>query len=415
MEAEVIVVGAGLAGLQCSRELAAARRQVLVLEASDAVGGRQRTDQTDGFLLDRGFQVLNPAYPAVRRMVDLDALELHPFGAGVQVRRRDRMVTLAHPLRAPALLPASLASGLLSPAALVALGRWITPVLRDPQRFATGGDTTWSATLDDLGLRGPLRTELLEPFLAGVLAERDGSTSDHFVRLLVRMFALGVPSLPSRGIQALPEQLADRARAAGTEIRLRTPVASVPRSGAPRVELADGQVLRAPSIVVAAGPEAVSGLLELAPVPTRGLITWWLAADEALTTSTMLTVDGRGGPIVNTVVLSNAVPSYAPAGRHLIAATTLLSEPATETDIRRQLATIHGTDTGGWDLLRRDVIEHALPAQLPPLQARRPTDLGGRRHVCGDHRDTASIQGALVSGHRAAQGVLAQLSAGLSS
>ena len=83
---DVVVIGAGLAGLRCAAVLAERGLEVVVLEAADAVGGRQRTDIVDGFRLDRGFQVLNPAYPALRRSVDLDALALRSFPVGVQVR-----------------------------------------------------------------------------------------------------------------------------------------------------------------------------------------------------------------------------------------------------------------------------------------------------------------------------------------
>ena len=198
MDADVVVVGAGLAGLRCAEVLAHSGRSVVVLEAADAVGGRQRTDEVDGFLLDRGFQVLNPADPAVRRWVDVDALHLRRFGAGLLVRREGDLAELAHPLRSPGGVPATLRSGLMTPRAVLALARWAGPAVLAPRRVIAGPDSTVRAGLDRAGLAGPLRTEVLEPFLAGVLAEDRGETSDAFVRLLVRMFALGVPGVPAR-------------------------------------------------------------------------------------------------------------------------------------------------------------------------------------------------------------------------
>ena len=152
--------------------------------------------------------------------------------------------------------------------------------------------------------------------------------------------------------------------------------------------------------------------------PTRGLQTWWFAADAAPSASALLSVDGRRhGPVVNTVIMSNAAPSYAPAGRHLIEATCLLPEAArtdaaagpSETEVRRQLAEIWGAETAGWQLLRRDDIPDALPVQAPPLRVTSPVRRGGGLYVAGDHRDTASIQGALVSGERAARALLADV------
>ncbi len=132
VDTDVVVIGAGLAGLACAGELTRAGLDVLVLEAGDAVGGRVRTDHVDGFLLDRGFQLLNPAYPAVRRLVDVPALGLQTFAAGVAVRRRDGLRVVADPRRSPRRLPASLRTGLLRPRELAALTRWAGPVVARP-------------------------------------------------------------------------------------------------------------------------------------------------------------------------------------------------------------------------------------------------------------------------------------------
>lgn len=409
---DVIVIGAGLAGLRCAGLLTARGLDVVVLEAADAVGGRQRTDIIDGFRLDRGFQVLNPAYPALRRSVDLDALALGSFPVGVRVRTRDGMAELRHPLRHPLSIGTSLRSGLVNGRDTVALARWAAPALVRPLSRLARNDVTVREGWDAVGLRGPLRTAVLEPFLAGVLAERRGETSNAFARLLVRYFALGRPGLPAQGIAAVPEQLAAHARAAGADIRLG---AGAERISAPgdsiRVELTDGDSVRAGRVVVAVGPGDVDGLTGL-PVPaTNGLQTWWFAAAEPPTRSALLTVDGRGdrGPVVNTVVMTHTVPSYAPAGRHLIAATCLLprgGDPAEENEVRRHLREIWGADISAWELIRRDDIEDALPAQPAPLGAPRSPRYDERLYIAGDHRGTASIQGALTSGERAARAIL---------
>lgn len=416
---DAVVIGAGIAGLRCAARLARAGQDVVVLEAQDAVGGRQRTDAVDGFLLDRGFQVLNPAYPAVTRWVDVDALRMRAFPVGVRVRREHRTVELTHPLRHPTGLLATLRSGLVAPGDAVALARWIMPALLHPRAIIAGPDRALRDGWERVGLRGPLRFEVLEPFLAGVLAEDTGSTSDAFARLLVRMFALGSPGVPEQGIAALPAQLAATAKAAGADVRVGMRVARLrPTGGAVEIDLADADALRARAVVVAVGPDAVADLLDVPRPTTKGLQTWWFAADAAPSASALLAVDGRRrGPIVNTVVMSNAAPSYAPAGRHLIEATCLLaasarSDPGAgrmEADVRRQLTEIWGADAATWRLLRRDDIHDALPVQPPPLRVTSPARLSEGVYVAGDHRDTASIQGALVSGERAAQAVLADL------
>ena len=475
---DTIVIGAGLAGLRCATLLADAGRDVVVLEAEDAVGGRERTDVVDGFRLDRGFHVLNPAYPAVQRAVDIDALDLRRFPVAVGVRlggsadrakqepssgnprtpagsidaaeqgpsrprdsrtpagsadaaeqepssgnppTRPTIAHLAHPLRHPGRIIETLRSGLVRPGDLVALARWAAPAILAPQAATRGPDRPLSEGWDRAGLRGPLRESVLEPFLAGVIADDRQQTSDAFVRLLIRSFALGRPGLPADGIGALPAQLAATARRAGAGVRLSHRVTEVHRTGRSwRVGIEGGDAVFARTVVFATGLAAPIAGLDLARPRTRGLQTWWFATDEAPSDDAALRVDGRllpaggtrrrPGPVVNTSVLTRTVPSYAPAGQHLVHATCLLPGTdglASEADVRRQLADLWDADVAAWRLLRRDDIPDALPAQDPPLRERRPVRLGDGRYVAGDHRDTASIQGALVSGERTARAVLA--------
>jgi len=407
-EYDVVVVGAGLAGLRAATRLAEAGRDVVVLEANDAVGGRERTDIVDGFRLDLGFHVLNPAYPAVRRWVDIDALALRRFPVAVGVRLDDRVARLAHPLRHPSSLPTTLASGLVHPADVAALARWVGPTLLSARAAKRGRDFSLDEGWDRAGLRGPLREAVLEPFLAGVIADDRQETSDAFVRLLIRSFALGRPGVPAAGIGALPAQLADTARRAGVGIRLSHRVVSTRRrTRGWHLGVEGRDAVTARSVVVASGLDHALD----APHPrTRGLQTWWFAADEAPSDDAALRVDGRRrGPIVNTAVMTNTAPTYAPRGQHLIQATCVMPSAATENDVRRQLGEVWEADARPWRLLRRDDITHALPVQDPPLHLRRRVRLDDGRYLAGDHRDTASIQGALVSGQRAAEAVLRDL------
>ena len=154
-DTEVLIIGAGLAGLRCARVLRSAGRDVRVWEASDVIGGRVRTDVIDGFRCDRGFQVLNPAYPELKRATDVSALRLQPFGAGVAVRREADAAVWVHPLRAPTKVPAMLAGGGLGPRDVLAVGRWAAAALR-PRALKSEGHARHLAAVG-AGSRGRLR------------------------------------------------------------------------------------------------------------------------------------------------------------------------------------------------------------------------------------------------------------------
>jgi phytoene dehydrogenase-like protein len=404
-----MVIGAGLAGLRCAAVVAANGRDVRVWEQGDDVGGRVRTDSVDGFLCDRGFQVVNPAYPELARAVDVSALDLRPFAAGIAVRRQSTSTVLAHPLREPRRVPKMLSSGAIRPTDLIAILRWALPALR-PRALKShaADDTTLKAALDKSGLRGELR-RVIDRFLAGVLLDDTGSTSNAFSLLLARMFVRGVPALPAAGMQALPRLMA---MPLSGRISLNHRVNRIERDGTSWTVHGEGGSVRANDVVVATDPATAASLTETTPPPTRGVVTDWWSTGDLTTARPMLWIDGRRdmpGPVLNTAVISAAAPSYAPAGQHLIAASALLERDGsapTESVTRRHAADIMGAPGGQWNHLTRSTIRHALPAQPAPLRVRQAVAVGEGLWWCGDHRDTASIQGALVSGRRAAEQLL---------
>lgn len=407
VDTDVIVIGAGLAGLRCAADLQRSGLDVQVLEASDEVGGRVRTDRVDGFRCDRGFQVLNPAYPALRESVDLQALGLQSFAPGVGVlsdRGRGRSI-VADPLRSPSLLLDTLLSGAVGPAQLAGALRWlIGPATSTP-------DMPRGASMDEARFHGPLRTEVVERFLAGVVLETDGSSSARYVRRLARYFLLGTPGLPSLGMQALPRLLAEPL---GASVHTGARVERIGREGGAATVQVEGHVLRARQVVVAAGPAATSRLATLPEVLTKGVTTWWFAPEERPTGVDLLLVDARhrAGPLANTAVISNVAPTYAPPGRHLVQASAVgVGHEADESAIRRQLADVYAADAFAWPLLVRHDVADALPAEPAGRRIGRPQGVDDVTVAAGDVEGGASIQGALDSGARAAGMVAARLGA----
>lgn len=411
IESDVVIVGAGLAGLSAAVELSRSGYQVLVIEAADRVGGRVSTDLVDGFRLDRGFQLVNPAYPRLRRLnaagiLDLDRLQLQSFDAGVRVALDGTHAVLADPVRSPRDILSAVTAPLGSPVEKARFAAWALrcATLR-PSRRLSVPDVPYGAALDRAGISGTLRTAVLDPFLAGVLGEDRGETSARFVELVMRAFVRGTPGVPAWGMQALPEQLA---AALPTET-VRTGV-RVERVSAGQVHTGAGTV-RARAVVIAADPRTASMLAGIDVPGLRSLTTFWFVAEAPPCARPILHVDGlRRGPVVNSAVLSAAAPAYSPDGRALIAATMVgLPGAGAETEVRRHAGLIYGVDSAQWQLLRTDAIADALPALPSPLHIRQPVRLSDGLFIAGDHRDTASQQGALASGARAAAAVSRQL------
>ncbi len=400
---KVVIVGAGMAGLACAVELTRRGMAVAVLEASDAVGGRIRTDRLDALLLDRGFQLLNPAYPALEGLVDLEALHLHPFGAGVVVASGGERSVLADPRRSVSDLGGAFDASTGSVREKLRFGSYVaTTALGSGERIKQRDDRPYGEVLDAFGVKGPLRRKVLAPFLAGVLGEDDGESSRIFVDLQLRMFARGTPSLPARGMQALPEQVA--AALPPGSVHLNARATSVDGR---TVTTHEGSWSGDAVVVATDGPTA-STLTGMPSPRMRGLTTMYHHAEHSPASRPFIHVDGdRRGPVVNTAVVSDIAPTYCRSGA--LIATTLLGAPS-DSDLAsavvRQLGAIYGVDASRWQHVATYRITHALPAMEPPLNMRQPVVAGDRLFVAGDHRDTASIQGAIVSGRRAAAAVL---------
>ena len=299
---DVVVVGAGLAGLCAARRLAAAGRDVVVVEAGDAVGGRVRTDHVDGLRLDRGFQVFTPSYPEARRVLDLDALDLRRFTAGAVVATGARRDHLAAPFDAPRWTLGALTAPVGSPGDKLRMAAYAARVATgDGQRLVRQGDGTARQALRDAGLSDRFVDSTLRPFLAGVFLEDDLSTSRRFLDLVLRSFVRGLPALPAAGMGAIPEQLAAALPDGAVHLGVRV------RSVAPGRVSTDAGTVDAPAVVVAtSGPEAAALVPAVGSPVSKASTTWYHLADvppDALVEGRpVLTLAGNGlGPISSTV------------------------------------------------------------------------------------------------------------------
>lgn len=398
--AEVVVVGAGLAGLSVATRLAAADCDVHVLEAAGHVGGRLATERVDGFVVDRGFQVLNTGYPRTAADLDLAALDLGYFTPGAVVRVEGRAHRVVDPRRRPAALPDTLRApigSLPQKAAIAAFsaraGYW--PV----RRLLAARETTAAEHLSRAGVGQAALDRFFGPFLAGVLLEDRLETSSRYLDLLWRSFARGATGLPARGIQAVGEQLADRVGRERVHLGVRVSAVTGTRV------TSDAGPVRADAVVVATDPGTAAGLLPAVEAAApRQVTTHYHLLPASPWTEPLIVLGTPGGRLVNSVVLTDAQPAYSPDRRALVASSSLA--PTREADVRDEVARLHDVAAADLGHLTTVTVTGAQPAALPPLRHRRPVELGGGLFVCGDHRDTPSVQGAMASGRRTARAVL---------
>lgn len=413
MSPDVVVVGAGLAGLACASDLVAAGLDVVVLEASDGVGGRVRTDALDGYLLDRGFQVLSTSYPEVHRRLRIGDLECSAFESGALVRRGGRFHVVADPLRQPGLAWSTLTAPIGTILDKARLARLVLDVRRHGvPDLLRRPDCSTRARLEHAGFSSRMVEAFWRPLFAGIDLDPTLEVSARLFDTFLRTLATGESVLPRRGMGAIPAQLA--ACLPAMSLRLSARVETL---GAGGVTLADGEQVVARCVVVATdGPGAHRLLSGRVRDPgSRPVACCWFKGAGAPPSGRALLLDGDGsGPAPNVAFVSAVAPSYAPPGRFLVAAAVPGPEAFDDALARRvasQLARWFGSTTRDWDLLRVDVVAHGQPDQRPPFSPQRRVTLGEGVFVCGDHRDTASIQGALYSGGRCAAAVFASLGA----
>ena len=412
-EFPIAIIGAGLAGLCCARRLRELDIPFTILEAADGVGGRVRTDVVDGFRLDRGFQIYLPSYPEGRRVLDYDALDLKSFTRGALVRFGGKFHRVADPRSELWNAMKSVFGPIGSVRDKLKLAFFANEISRG--ELASVETATDQPSLDLLrivgGFSDAVIDRLFRPFLGGVFLERDLATSARFLRFVFRHFVAGPGTVPAKGMQAIPDQLA--AKLPAGSVRLNEPVSRLEPG---IVELKSGERIEARAIVVATDGKTAHRLLgDAVPEPAmNGTVTLYYAAKEPPVREPILMLDGEGkGPANNVVAMSECSTEYAPAGQSLIAVSVIGVPDLVNLDnlVRVQLGEWFGSVVKEWELVKTYRIPDALldmsVGKLDPWQ--RPVRLRPGLYVCGDHRDQGSINGAMESGHRTAQVVAEDL------
>ncbi|MFQ3475405.1 FAD-dependent oxidoreductase [Halonotius sp. F2-221B] len=420
MSRSVVVIGGGLAGLVAARHLADGGAAVTLYEANETVGGRVTTNTDDGYTLDRGFQVLFTAYPAVQRELDLAALDLRRFSPGATIARPGKRSVLADPLGDPGAALASLRTDevtttdkLRTLALRQDLGtRSYDELLRRP-------DTSIREWLREWGFSEQYSNNFIAPFYGGITLDRSLSTSKRVFEYTFKALSDGDSAVPAEGMGAIAQQLAAAAADAGATITTGEAVTELKQKRRHAVVVTDSDRRAVDAVVVATGARPAARLTGCDSIPTEGVgcVTQHYRlpdADDLDTGRRLLLNAGDSAP--NTVVpMSTVAPEYAPDDALLLNA-TFLGDDALETDSQQLAAQTRETLSAwyperrfaGLEPLRTDRIPFAQFAQPPGVHESLPDvrDGGRRTYLAGEYTEWSSIQGAMASGRAAAQAVL---------
>jgi phytoene dehydrogenase-like protein len=414
---DAVVVGGGLAGLVAARHLAESGRAVRLLEAREQVGGRVRTAHEDGYTFDRGFQVLFSAYPAVQRELDVEALSPRPFTPGATIARPNHRSVLSDPLRNPTAAPQTLFNSDVRTAdklRLFTLQRELAD--RDPESLLDGGGQTVRSYLADRGFSMRFVERFAAPFYGGITLDRSLGTDSAIFEYTYKMLSEGEIFVPADGMQAMPEQLADRAESAGATVETGRQVERIDGSaddGEVTVET-ESETITADGCVVATDPATASELTGVDAIPTEtlGCVTQYfsLPTSKAPSMGKRIILNAADDRPNTVAPLSAVAQEYAPEGMELYSATFLGKQDADDetlaADVYDALASWY--PAAGFDaleLLRTDRVPLAQFAQPPGFRAQLPDPDApeGPVALAGDYTRWSSIQGALESGRVAAE------------
>ncbi len=406
---DTIIIGAGIAGLTAAIELQRRGSRVLLLEAADRPGGRIKTDQLNGFLLDRGFQVLLTAYPECKRLLDYDALRLCKFIPGGIILNEKGMHEIGDPTRRPLSLFTTLAApvGNLNDKLQMLFLKKVLMRNSVSTLFEQEEVTTRHA-LNRYGFSPAMIANFFEPFLGGIFLENELVTSRRMFDFVFKMFSEGDTCVPAEGMEMIPKQLA--AHLPESQVICNQRVTAI---NGQDVYTQSGQTFTAKNIVLAT--EATGLVSQYKPTVNREYKTVtnvYFTAEHSPVPKPILVLNASEHRLVNNLCVMNEIaPVYAPDGKYLISVS--VNGKATDTDIslplriKQELQKWYGSAVNDWEHLRTYQVSYALPGNRYVEHELQPEDIKLQEglYVCGDHLLNGSINAAMRSGRLAAEAI----------
>ena len=410
-QTKIYIIGAGISGLVAAIELEKSGFSPIILEGSDALGGRVKTDEVDGFLLDRGFQVLLTAYPEARHYLDFQALNLKYFEPGAVIFDEIESFVITDPLRNPLKIVGmafSKVGSLLDKVKMFSLTQSLKRKSVE-EIFASEAVPTLQY-LKSYGFSDQIISYFFKPFFRGIFLESELNTSSRMFEFVFKMFSIGHAAVPAKGMGEIPKML--RQQLSRTQIYFDKKVKAVHQG---HIELVNGESLVADRIIIATQPDQVMEQLQGQFAKPKYVTNCYFTTQKSFMARPMIgLIPGEGRLVNNVVFMDDVSDDYAPKDRSLLSVTVLdhsLSERELIKAIQAELERISGIKGEYFKYLKTYEIPYALPTvdDMKYQIAFTETKITDHVFLAGDYLLNGSINGAMTAGRLAAEGVIHSL------
>ena len=406
-EEKIYIVGAGLSGLIAALELEKAGFSPIILEASDSIGGRMKTDEVDGFLLDHGFQVLNTAYPEAKKYLDFQAVYLKTFEPGAVIFEGKESYIITDPMRNPLKIVGmafSKVGTFLDKVKMLSLTQELKK--KSNEEIFNEISLPTHQYLRDYGFSDQIISNFFKPFFRGIFLEKHLNTSSRMFEFVFKMFALGNAAVPEKGMGEIPAMI--RRQLSKTQIYFNSPVSQV---GGTTIQLANGETLEADRIIIAVQPDKVMKQLQGQFAPAHQVINLYFSLQKSFMARPMIGLLPGDHLINNIVFMDDVSKAYSENGRALLSVSVLESELGEKELIKAvqaELQEISGVNAEYFKFVRAYHIPYALPNLDDPKYSIPMTECKITDHVylAGDYLLNGSINAAMTSGRIAAEAVV---------
>ena len=383
----ILIVGGGIAGLQAANILHQNNADFILFEKQASVGGRVSSTKKDGFILDRGFQVLQTSYPEVQRSLDLSKLQLHFFESGAMVK--DQL--FFNPLRRPFDL---FSSDILTFKDVFSLAKIWFRLQGDVPALDVNKQTT-QELIESYTFSNRFKNEFLIPFFQGVFLQETLTQPASLFFYYLQQFLYGNAAIPSGGMQAIPDQMASSLPT--DKLKLNQEIVAISPIS---VTLKSGEIIEGDAVILAVDLPVAAKILGVQTPQTLASRTFYFSAKKTATEPALLRLVGEEH-LLHFTCLSDVNPGLAPAGKALYSATSLRNntENVVKAALEKQLPGIKLTFIESFD------IPHSLQ-KVDDYEAVKNAANG--IILAGDYLEFPSLQGALQSGRKAAEEILAR-------